>query len=516
VGIGKSVSIGGNLLLFNSSTYTGFKSNQVGTGSTVYTLPTRTPESAVGTSVLSSTIDGVMSWVGMAAGGSGSPGGSNTQIQYNNGGSFAGATGLTWNNGSNLLTVSATSTLAVSGTEAGLRIINDNLTNGGTNIRWSPALELIGRSGQSPGFGATYNVRFTTEVVPQGPSDYRAYQRTKYSYDLLTGSPSFANDLFRIHSTLGVGFGASNSTSNAISYFRISTTQSGDVSYILPPGLPSTGTSVLQSDTAGTLTWVGMAAGGGSGSVNSGTAGSVAFYAANGTAVSGTGLIQVLTSGIAVSVFTNFDLRSQNKIRFFNSGNTFRTELHAGANTANYAIALPTAPVGAGASVIVTGSDGLQYFAAPGSGIAFSSATANTPIIRTKRPLNLQFAAGFTPLAAGPDNVVLTIPDSPVDGTSAVTYRLRDFYIRVETPSAGTSRIQLERSTGTGAFTLAATGSSYIAGFGLTLTGAGIYTTQTTTFAGAFLTSGDNLRLNWTLLNATHANFSVQLLLEEV
>ena len=221
-------------------------------------------------------------------------------------------------------------------------------------------------------------------------------------------------------------------------------------------------------------------------------------------------------AGTAISVFTNFDLRSQNKIRFFNSGNTFRTELHAGANTANYAIALPTAPVGAGASVIVTGSDGLQYFAAPGSGIAFSSATANTPIIRTKRPLNIQFAAGFTPLAAGPDNVVLTIPDSSVDGTTAVTYRLRDFYIRVETPSAGSSRIQLERSTGTGAFTLAATGSSYLGGLGLTISGAGIYVTTTTTFAGAFLTSGDNVRINWSLLNATHANFSVQLLLEEV
>jgi hypothetical protein len=128
----------------------------------------------------------------------------------------------------------------------------------------------------------------------------------------------------------------------------------------------------------------------------------------------------------------------------------------------------------------------------------------------------MQFAAGYTPLAAGPDNVVLTIPDSPIDGVSQVTYILRDFYIRVETPSAGSSRIQLERSTGTGAFTLAATGSSYLGGLGLTISGAGIYVTQTTTFAGAFLTSGDNLRLNWTLLNATHANFSVQLLLEEV
>jgi hypothetical protein len=71
VGIGKSVSIGGNLLLFNSSTYTGFKSNQVGTGSTVYTLPSTSP--ATGTSVLQSDSSGVMSWVPMvASGGAGS------------------------------------------------------------------------------------------------------------------------------------------------------------------------------------------------------------------------------------------------------------------------------------------------------------------------------------------------------------------------------------------------------------------------------------------------------------
>ena len=213
--------------------------------------------------------------------------------------------------------------------------------------------------------------------------------------------------------------------------FRANAAQSADANYIWPVGLPAAvGSSVLQSDTSGNLSWVPLAASGG-----------------------GSGTVTTLTAGSGIS------------------------------------------------------------FIVGGSGAGTITATGT---IRTIRPLNMQFASGYTPLAAGTDNVVLTIPDSPVDGTSAITYRLRDFYIRVETPSAGSSRIQLEKSTGTGAFALAATGSSYIAGFGLTLTGAGIYTTQTTTFAGAFLTSGDNLRLNWTLLNATHANFSVQLLLEEV
>jgi hypothetical protein len=223
-------------------------------------------------------------------------------------------------------------------------------------------------------------------------------------------------------------------------------------------------------------------------------------------------------AGTAISVFTNFDIRSQNKIRFFNSGNTFRTELHAGANTANYALSLPTAPVGAGASVIVTGSDGLQYFAAPGSGIAFSSATANTPVIRTRRSITMQFCAGYTPLAAGPDNVILKIPDSSHDGITDITYRLREFDVRVETPSSGSSRVQLERFSTTGALTYAATGTSMIAGLGVTLSGAGIYSTSVSTnsFAGTLVTSNNKLRVNWTLLNATHANFSIQLTMEEV
>jgi len=701
VGIGRSVSIGGRLFLYNASTFTGFRSNQVGTGSTVYTLPTATPQSAVGTSVLSSTIDGVMSWVGLpVASGSGSPAGSNQQIQFNNSGSFGGATGLTWDNTNNLLSIAATSTLESSSTQVGLRISNNNTTSGGVATRWSPALELVGRSGgNAPGFGVTFNNRFAMEVVPLGVDNPRAYLRAKYSYDLITGSPSYNNDLFRIHSTFGVGIGASNSTSNAISYFRVSTTQSGDVTYILPPGLPSTGTSVLQSDTAGTLTWVGMAAGGtGSGTVNSGTGGSFAVYVSTGTAVNGTNLITFAGSGVtiggttnassttvaalvvqgglgitgnafiggttnitnttaslgtnsgalvvsggaavggtlnagnmvkvgslnyaasnvlgafsssvdgfnqliiqntstgtnasanlvvnnnqstdtlfygeigmnssnfsgtgalgtpsavyvsstsvplvlgtttqhpirfvvngsatdilfidgagaAISCFANFGLRSASDLRFWNIGNTQYAGIQGGNTSNSYLLTMPTAQVGAGSSVIVTGSDGNQYFAPPGAGIAFSVAGGISPIIRAKRALTLQFAAGYTPLAAGPDNVILKIPQA-VDGVSLTTFQLRELDIRVETPSAGQSRIQLEKYTGTTAFTLGGgVGLSMLAGFGITLTGAGTHTTSTSFAAGIFTTSNDKLRLNWTLLNATHANFTIQLTMEEV
>jgi hypothetical protein len=348
-------------------------------------------------------------------------------------GSSAGASVVT-------LEVLDDNTLSFSSNEGQIFSLDSNLTSG---TIWS-VNDVSGVALLRASAGATIGLVETVGVVGIGeslpnPGIYKLQVRGQVAF----GSTADTNSHFI--------FNTSSSSTNTNSFqlrrgalaqffedgdvlkttFRANAAQSADANYIWPIGLPAAvGSSVLQSDTSGNLSWVPLAASGG-----------------------GSGTVTTLTAGTGIS------------------------------------------------------------FIVGGSGTGTITATGT---IRTKRPLNMQFASGYTPLAAGTDNAVLTIPDSPVDGTSAITYRLIDFYIRVETPSAGSSRIQLEKSTGTGAFTLAATGSSYIAGFGLTLTGAGIYTTQTTTFAGAFLTSGDNLRLNWTLLNATHANFSVQLLLEEV
>ena len=59
VGIGLSLSIGGRLQLFNGASYTSFISSA--SGNTTYTLPATSP--ATGSSVLSSTSTGVMSWM---------------------------------------------------------------------------------------------------------------------------------------------------------------------------------------------------------------------------------------------------------------------------------------------------------------------------------------------------------------------------------------------------------------------------------------------------------------------
>jgi hypothetical protein len=103
--VGQSLSIGGRLQLFNSSLSTAFVSAQAGVNTT-YTLPTTSP-AATGTSVLSSTMAGVMSWVPLTStvGGSGTPGGSNKQIQYNNASSFGGASGFEYTTGGIAITV---------------------------------------------------------------------------------------------------------------------------------------------------------------------------------------------------------------------------------------------------------------------------------------------------------------------------------------------------------------------------------------------------------------------------
>jgi hypothetical protein len=103
--VGQSLSIGGRLQLFNSSLSTAFVSAQAGVNTT-YTLPSTSPV-ATGTSVLSSTMAGVMSWVPLTStvGGSGTPGGSNKQIQYNNASSFGGAAGFEYTTGGIAITV---------------------------------------------------------------------------------------------------------------------------------------------------------------------------------------------------------------------------------------------------------------------------------------------------------------------------------------------------------------------------------------------------------------------------
>ena len=75
-----------------------------GTGSTTLTLPSAAPTNGY---FLQTDGSGNLTW---AAGGSGSPGGSTTQVQFNNAGAFGGSALLTWDAGADTLTVTGTIT----------------------------------------------------------------------------------------------------------------------------------------------------------------------------------------------------------------------------------------------------------------------------------------------------------------------------------------------------------------------------------------------------------------------
>jgi hypothetical protein len=126
-----------------------------------------------------------------------------------------------------------------------------------------------------------------------------------------------------------------------------------------------------------------------------------------------------------------------------------------------------------------------------------------------------ELAKGYTPLATGGDTYEYIVPHSSKDGTTSVTYNVRRVYIRVGVADAGTSTIQIERSTGTGVFTATSMLSA-----GLTVTGGSVYeayalqTGTTPTISTTTVNSGDKLRFNFTALDAAHANFTITILLQ--
>jgi hypothetical protein len=108
--------------------------------------------------VLSSTTAGVRSWVAQSGGG-GTPGGSDTQVQFNDGGAFGGDAGLTYNKTTDALTVAgAISGSNLSGTNTG------DQTNISGNAATATALQTA-RTISGVSFDGTANISITTAGV---------------------------------------------------------------------------------------------------------------------------------------------------------------------------------------------------------------------------------------------------------------------------------------------------------------------------------------------------------------
>ncbi len=298
--------------------------------------------------------------------------------------------------------------------------------------------------------------------------------------------------------------------------------------YTLPTTTPTEG-QVLTFDGTN-LIW--GTAGSGSGTVNSGSSGKIAYYPSAGTTVddasaldyattgtnltitaSGTGVIPLAVTGITSQTAAIFKaiLNTTDVFVINNSGNISTGTWNASTIGVLYGGTGQTTYTDGQLLIGNTSGNTLtKSTLTAGSGIAVTNG-AGSIAIRQKRPLYLTFCSGFTPAVSGVDSVVLRIPDSPADGSSSITYNVRELFMRVETASAGTTSVHVQYYTGTGAFS--STGN--LMSTALSITGASTYEASTTSFSQTTLASGNKVRLNFTALDGTHTNFFIQLVLEE-
>lgn len=319
---------------------------------------------------------------------------------------------------------------------------------------------------------------------------------------------------------------------NAGSKFKVSATGAVRIAdnYTLPTSAPTTG-QVLTYDGTNVIWGTGGSAPVGSLTVNPGAAGKITYYPSAGDVVddasaldyattgtnltitaSAVGVIPLAAKGITGQTAAIFKaiLDTTDAFVINNAGNISTGTWNASTIGASYGGTGQTSYTDGQLLIGNTSGTLTKATLTAGSGIAVTNGSGSISV-RQKRPLYLTFCAGFTPSASGVDSAVLRIPDSATDGTTALTYNVREFFIRVETASAGTSSVQLEYYTGTGAFS--ATGNMMTSA--LSISGASTYESSTTTFSQATLTSGNKVRLNFTALDGTHTNFFIQLLLEE-
>jgi hypothetical protein len=448
--------------------YTGFQAGAA-TANTTYTWPLTSPAS--GTSVLQSDASGTLSWVAVSASGGGagtvaSGTANQVAIYAATGASVSGAANFTYNTTS----VTITNTTASNNNSSGALLVH-----GG-----------IGASGQISGAGAS----FTSTVFLNG---------------------------------IRIGQGGNN-----ITFTDSAGTTIGDFN-TSNGWLRSAQTT--QSTTSGTGALVSS---GGLGVAKAASIGETiyALSTVNSTSLTTGALIVSGGAGIAKTMFVGdniniFKSGSAGALRFWNSANTFYTALQAGTLLANTTYTLPTAFPGSGTSVLTSDTSGTLTWGATvttltaGNGITFSTGTTitTTGTIRRRTSYSLTFMSGYTPTAAGVDTVVLRVPDSAADA-GALIYNCREVLIRVETPSAGTSTINVQKyaGAGTSAFSTTSAGSTTnILSAALSITGATTHESASSTFAAGHGTvaGGDKLRINFTALNATHVAFNISLLIEE-
>ena len=466
------------------------KAGNQGGSDLVYTLPLAYP-TGTGTSFLSASTTGVMAWVAAPAGGASGAGSGTVAIpgaQYQVAAYYHSATGASVSGSTTFTNNTATGVVNITHTTESTLPTNGALTiAGGAGIAKSLFVGTSVAVGSTPSYNVTNNlgsfvssVNTYNQLVIQNKSNGSAA-----SANLVVNNDSSTDSTF--YGEIGINSSAFSGTGafNAPNAVYVSATS---------------GPLVLGTTTSHPIRVV----------VNSGA----------------TDLMYFAESGQGISVFTNLGMRSQSDLRFWNSGNTFYSAIQGGNHTANYVLTMPTTLTATGTSILVSDSSGNLAFV-PITGVGVSATSSNNAIsISHLEPFMVTFCSGYTPTATGADSVVFRFPESTVDGTSSLTYQLRRVSMRVETLSSGTSTIRLEKygwnaGVGTGAFSTSSTGSTLnVLASALNIGGSSMGETFATSasigFSGNGITyvSGDKLRVNFTALNATHANFTITALID--
>jgi hypothetical protein len=487
-----------------TSNYTVLRFPSSGSGQT-YVLPSAYP-AGTGTSYLSASTTGDMAWV---AAPSGSVGSGTTSLNVNitqgttsaihrvlftpatttvAGAAISANTALSYNPSTDILTTSGlavTATTAAGSTSTGALIVTGGVGIGGSLWVGGPA-----------SIGGTLDYA-TTNMIANFTGNANGYTQV----------------IVHNHNS-----GASASTD-----VIVSNDSATDTAFYGDFGMNSSGWATTTQGLA-TANAVYLAAA--SGDLALGTFTANALRVTIGS--SSVDTVYINNAGTAISINANTDVRFGKATRYLNSANTFFTALQAGSVAANNTLTLPIANPGAGTSILVSDSTGAMAFV-PLIGLGVSTFASNNAVSVTHlEPFMMTFCSGYTPTATGADSVVFRFPENVSDGSSSIAYTLKRVQMRVETLSSGTSTITLEKygwnaGVGTGAFSTSSTGSTTnvmlrplnIGGVGM---GETFVTSASIGFSanGTSFVSGDKLRVNFTTLNATHANFTITALVDTV
>ena len=161
--------------------------------------------------------------------------------------------------------------------------------------------------------------------------------------------------------------------------------------------------------------------------------------------------------------------------------------------SSSYAISASWAPLGVADFAISASFASASTWADSSSFASSSISSSYVPVGRS-----IVLCSAYTPTTVGADTAEVTVPYSPLDGFTPVTWSVRRLSFRVQSAESVTSSINIEKSSVTGAFSAVYLGSILLS--------SGSFETASITTGSTI--SGDKIRFNATIVG-TSQNWTV-------